>query len=411
MGRGRTSRIFWRKRSAALPRAYADFRDFADAGGRHFEALIAPGARTATTDPIIAEKLATDRLRELQERRRNKVLLGVERQAGLADYAAHHLIEKARCGRVTSNHIAAEEQYLSRAVAFFGADRELSSIRTADVQSFFAHLSSSSNGRGSTLSGGTIRKHLNALSNLYRRAVSESAVPPGFNPVGALIDKPTAEIMEAAWLEVHEAARLLEAARCFKPEKPYCALRAIHPIIGTFLLTGGRKAEVLGLEVGDVRFDRKTVTFRRNQYRRLKTRTSQRVVPLWPQLEEILRLYLFDMQSPRGDGLLFPSDRTGGMIRDLRKALDNVGRSAGWQNGEIRTKMFRHTYCAARLQTLDRGEPISPWGVAREMGHAGVELIDQRYGHRGEVRHRSEVVEYRVEQHREVASHSITSGL
>jgi hypothetical protein len=59
---------------------------------------------------------------------------------------------------------------------------------------------------------------------------------------------------------------------------------------------------------------------------------------------------------------------------------------------------------------MDRGEPISPWGVAREMGHAGVDLIDQRYGHRGEVRHRSEVVEYRAEQHREVASSSITSG-
>ena len=288
---------------------------------------------------------------------------------------------------------------LRRAAAFFGADRELSSIKTRGVQRFIAHLNSIGNGRGSTLSGGTIRKYLNALSNLYRRAISEALVSPGYNPVGALMEKPTAERQEAAWLEVHEAASLLEAARRHKPEKPYCALRAIYPIIGTFLLTGGRKAEVLGLEVGDVSFDRKTVTFRPNQHRRLKTRTSQRVVPLWPQLEEILRPYVFDMHSPRGDGLLFRSDRTGGMIRDLRKALDNVGRSVEWEKGKLRTKMFRHTYCAARLQTLDRGQPISPWGVAREMGHAGVDLIDQRYGHRGEVRHRSEVVEYRVEQH------------
>ena len=26
---------------------------------------------------------------------------------------------------------------------------------------------------------------------------------------------------------------------------------------------------------------------------------------------------------------------------------------AGWQPGEIRTRLFRHTYCTARLQTLD----------------------------------------------------------
>jgi hypothetical protein len=42
-----------------------------------------------------------------------------------------------------------------------------------------------------------------------------------------------------------------------------------------------------------VSFDRKTITFRPNAHRRLKTGTSARVVPLWPQLEEILRAYVF----------------------------------------------------------------------------------------------------------------------
>ena len=63
--------------------------------------------------------------------------------------------------------------------------------------------------------------------------------------------------------------------------------------------------------------------------------------------------------------------------------------------------MFRHTYCATRLQTLDRGAPVSPWVVSREMGHRDVTLIDRVYGHLGDVRHRSETVEFRVEQHRE----------
>ena len=84
-----------------------------------------------------------------------------------------------------------------------------------------------------------------------------------------------------------------------------------------------------------------------------------------------------------------------------RKLLDAAGIRAGWKQGEIRTKMFRHTYGAARLQTLDNGAPISPFTVARELGHGGEAMVRRVYGHLGQVRHRSKVVEYRFEQHRE----------
>ena len=161
---------------------------------------------------------------------------------------------------------------------------------------------------------------------------------------------------------------------------------------------------MLGLEVDDISFDRRTVTFRANAWRRLKTRTSHRTVPLWPQLEQILREYLFAGPAPVGSGLLFPSERRGvpGMIQDTRKIVDAVASRAGWDSGDIRTKVFRHTYCAARLQTLDRGAPVSAWTVAKEMGHGGRSLVDRVYGHLGEVRHRSDAVEYRADQHAEV---------
>jgi len=58
-----------------------------------------------------------------------------------------------------------------------------------------------------------------------------------------------------------------------------------------------------------------------------------------------------------------------------------------------------HTYCATRLQTLDAGAPVSTYTVAREMGHGGESMVRRVYGHLGQVRHRSEAVEYRVEQH------------
>jgi integrase len=61
--------------------------------------------------------------------------------------------------------------------------------------------------------------------------------------------------------------------------------------------------------------------------------------------------------------------------------------------------MFRHSYCAARLQTLDNGAPVGPSTVARELGHGSTAMVEKVYSHLGTLRHRSEVVEYRVEQH------------
>src|SRR2546425_2562585 len=142
---------------------------------------------------------------------------------------------------------------------------------------------------------------------------------------------------------------------------------------------------------------------------------SHRTVPLWPQLGQILRSYLGGRDAPTGR-LLFPSYRTGSerMLTDIRKLLDRVTDRAGTVYlmdhggrrkavlGEIRTKVFRHTYITARLQTLDHGEPVSPWTVARKVGHSGTGMIERVYGHLGDVRHRASVVEYRVSQHRRV---------
>ena len=71
-----------------------------------------------------------------------------------------------------------------------------------------------------------------------------------------------------------------------------------------------------------------------------------------------------------------------------------------WKAREIHPYIFRHTYCAARLQTLDGGALVSAYTVGKEMGHGGDALVRRVYGHLGTVRHRSAWVEFRVEQHR-----------
>lgn len=64
---------------------------------------------------------------------------------------------------------------------------------------------------------------------------------------------------------------------------------------------------------------------------------------------------------------------------------------------DVHVHGLRHTYCAARLQTLDGGYPVSVYTVAQELGHGGDGLVKAISCHLGTIRHRSEVVEYRVE--------------
>ncbi len=89
------------------------------------------------------------------------------------------------------------------------------------------------------------------------------------------------------------------------------------------------------------------------------------------------------------------------MLVDVRKLVDRIAIRAGWKDGELTTRVFRHTWTAARLQTLDRGAPVSLYTVARELGHGSEEMVRRVYAHLGTIRHRSEVVEFRIEQHLE----------
>lgn len=107
------------------------------------------------------------------------------------------------------------------------------------------------------------------------------------------------------------------------------------------------------------------------------------------------------VHPPAREALLFPTPKNPERpLKDIRKMLDGIVDSTGiWKAGEIHPYIFRHTYCAARLQTLDGGAPVSAYTVGKEMGHGGDALVRRVYGHLGTVRHRAEAVEFRVEQH------------
>ena len=345
-------------------------------------------------------------------------IAGQARSTTLEILVRDHLIAKRKAGRTSHSHLGDLEHRLGTAIDYFGSDRDPRSIEPSDVRAWAHDLS-----RGGERRPGTVRHYLNALSGLYGRAQEGLYVDPKYNPVSMLQEKPSGIVRaEAAFFEMHEATLLLEAARIVEArERGSNAAPGLHAIVATFLLTGGRAAEVLGLDVADISFDRGFVRFRPNAHRGLKTSTSKRHVPLWPQLREILQRWMFGGNQPRIEGLLFTS-ATGGMIGDLRKSLDAMGALAGTDPGEVRTRRFRHTYCSARLQTVQRilrpgtknewdYVPVEKFTVQKEMGHGGAQLVDRIYGHAQRNPYRSDVVEYRVEKHREVLGERLTAVL
>ena len=417
-------KMYWRN-----GRAYGDFRAFEKVGGGR-EALAQQGETWGTTDEEIARALFSRRLNELQQMSRRRAGAAPGSSTTLAWLASEHLKLKWKAKKTSESHMRDLEHRLRTAIDFFGHGRDPNTIRAKDVGSWADALA-----KDGERKPGTVRHYLNALSGLYERADELEYVDDGYNPVAKLKDNPVGKWRgdEAKFFEVDEAALLLEAARVL--ERPgetsrvgargnrVTANPGLYPIIGTFLLTGGRFSEVLGLDVEDVRLDRGIVRFRPNAHRGLKTSTSIRTVPLWPQLRGILQKWMYGGEQPRTEGLLFPST-TGGRIQDLRKSLDAMGALCGMEPGEVRTKAFRHTHCSARLQTVqgllkpgraptdpDAFEyvEVSRFTVQKEMGHGGAQLVDRIYGHPPMRPHRSDEVEFRVEKHQEALGERLTA--
>jgi len=200
-------------------RYYADLRDIG--GGQ--VALKPPGSSRATSDKGEAAQLMAGKIREL-----GGVLVGPGTR--LSEFVEEFLA--ANPGGVTEKWLNESALRLGRAVGFFGTDRDLKTIRPRDLRQWLDKLSH--------LSASNQRHHLHALSSLYRYAQELEVVPLGYNPVGGLFKKPSAVKKSQRtdeFFEIDDAARFLDAAR---------RLDLYYEVIGTYLLTGGRRKEILG---------------------------------------------------------------------------------------------------------------------------------------------------------------------
>lgn len=363
-------------------RWYGDFRDYADVGGGQ-EALIPDGETTATKDESVAEQILARRLIELENRRQG------DSQAGptLESYMERHLEVKAGYRRPAT--VKRDRTSLERVLEFFGQDTRLDEIGVAELTDYISHRRQQpGRDEGTNISAQTIRHELHALSSLFKRAVAEDRADE--NPVSRLPEKPKVSRREKEWYEHDQAGRLIRAAKAHDRAAGPRSIDFMQELLATFLLTGGRRAEVLGLLRKDVDRQEGIVWFRANEHRDLKRDHARRYVPLWPQLEAILEQRL---EALGDEELLFASPRTGNMLSHLRKAMRKIADAAGVDRRPTPT-MCRHTYTAARLQTLDNGEPVSVYTVAQELGHRDLQQIEETYGHLMRSRYRADVVRF-----------------
>jgi len=199
-----------------------------------------------------------------------------------------HLRRKTKLGEGGKEWLGNVQVHLETFESFFGAQRDLADIELRGLEDYRAHLFTLPNGRGGTLTTGSIAQYLNSASNLYERAIKDQLLDAGKNLVALL---PPLEIkrVETPFLELDEMAEVLRFAfEEYEAARDDLAIPFVAVILALLALTGLREKEALGLLRSDVDLRRRIIHVRPNHFRpRLKTKTSERVAPIFSQLLEI----------------------------------------------------------------------------------------------------------------------------
>jgi integrase len=350
-------------------------------------------------------RLCASRLEELIAFRSAHPEGYLEEKDEITAFAEHHLerlAKRKKRGRTLTKKVLEEHKaHLLHAGSFLASRgrRLLCEITVADIRAWLEVLETCHpeplrqrhGGRSGHPAESTRQKYLASLSGMLRRASREDLIRE--NPVDRLDpdERPSPGPSSTPFFEISNAALLLELARRRATNR---RTTQNYVRIALHLLTGGRGSEVEGLETADLDFLDGYVWFRPNATRRNvnKSLGTARRVPMWPQLRAILTEYLASPHVPSGPRLL-----DGGSCRSW---MDRLARDLGWPSELVRLRVFRVTYASARVQTLDRGAPVSIWTVQQEMGHGSLEMLKDVYVRVGTIRRRGEDVAYPWEDFR-----------
>lgn len=277
----------------------------------------------------------------------------------------------------TERYILDTRAQLEHAGRFFGFDRPLVAVGPDQVADYLTQLHKE--GRAPR----TIEVYVRRLDAMMRRAEDERRIDR--NPVNAVRSEiPSGQrTRERRALEREEAWRLIEAARAYDSETGHYLL----PLASLFLHSGLRWSEAIGLAVSDISFEPPSgspkhvsgeIRVHPNDWRRLKNRGSERNVPLWRDCAAILGPYV---ENRHDSEPLFPSPVDPARpVGDVRRAWSKIRERAGLPDW-VDFHTLRHTYASHRIQTVEGGQPISPFTVSRELGHSSSAMVERRYGH------------------------------
>ena len=237
------------------------------------------------------------------------------------------IIESFQPRRVALSEIAAEYLALKRidltpprvAVSAFisvAGDRDVSEYTREDAKLFLRHLEMSGNKTA------TIRKRINSLSAILNYAYAELDLDKR-NPFSRLFIKGEGEDSHKRGTFTNEQLRL----GYDKALASGSQIKLLMPLLGE---TGCRLAEIVGLKLEDIDLENDLIHIRANSARRLKTKSSQRTLPLigYAKLatEQALKqadgTYLF----PRyiRDGKCYATHASNALNKWLKKDFDGL---------------------------------------------------------------------------------------
>jgi integrase len=379
-------------------RFWGNFERFAAVGGKR-EPLIPEGHQHATDDPVVAQRLFDERWAKLtraldQHRNGLPVVIANPRGVTLVDYAVRYLT-RLGAKRNTKGEPVHPKRGLDRRKRSITACLETPTMQRVQffsrlepeyLDAMILELGERRQENGELLKASTVRSYAMDFSAMLTAAVRDRLLITNPLPTSESLPQlaERSALDDGLYLEREEMRPLLEHVLPSR-QVPYAQALAM-----TFAYTGMRREEVMGLLVQDVNFITMEIRVAPNKFRKGKTTSAERTVPLWPKLAAVLEPLV---SNRPGNALVFPSviapqrstRNTHQPIESIDGTLAAAARRAGIRK-EVTHHTLRHSYVSARLQMQHRTVtgtlvPVDPRLVVHEIGHADEEMIRKVYGH------------------------------
>ncbi len=231
-------------------------------------------------------------------------------------------------------------------------DRDVSEYSREDAKLFVRHLTL----RGNKTA--TIRRRINSLSAILNYAFAELDLGKR-NPFTRLIIRNEGDDVSKRGTFTNEQLKL----GYDKAVRSGSQVKLLMPLLGE---TGCRLAEIVGLELNDIDMDQELIHMRPNSIRRLKTKNSERTLPLVGYAKKAMELALV-----KSDGkYLFPRYVRGGKCNaDYASAALNKWLKKDFDG--LTAHCLRHTF-RDRLRTvecpLELIDQIGGWSSISSIG-------------------------------------------